>query len=583
MTQTDASIDPDPYQPQFSSLCNLTSFVVNSSEMINIFWELTPSEASVLCSLLTSGSEISRLVVPFELPPGTGAQLGSAILAAASTIRALLLGNYDAPACDPAPELFRMLTASANPTLEKLHMENLLIDDSSKCASFDKFAALRYLVVFANKPCERCISSLAARVGKLQALESLRISGIAFHDSDAEALAAALKDLPLLNELWIPNAELGEKGGQSIGSLVALRRILNLDLSRNMLRDKWVSEMVDAILSSHQRSSCALEVLDLGENEIGPAGGEKLKELIRHSPYLQTLILWSNPLGDMFHPQPNAAVAQFPLEKLGIGFCNLGLGGIESMLGAFPALSEIDIGHNDAGDPGAHAVAQYTIVSGWRRLKKLKMFGNNVTVAGARELAKAFLKAYKLQEIDLVGNPIGPGGAAAVMDALATASTEPMISLEFSGCGIEDVGAKAVGRLITRRDCWSVFLDGNCIYAEGARAIADSVAASAYIMQKLDVSSNPLGDEGVRYLLDSILAARPSQSRGVRELDITKTNMGLKGAMAVGRAVMETQGVLSVLNVSEESGDKVIDKIVGQLEMLERDLKPWGTPILSLL
>ncbi len=559
MTQADASIDPDsdPDQTQFSSLCNLTSFVVNSSEIINIFWELTPSGASVLCSLLTSGSEISDLTIPFELPPDTGAQLGSAILAAASTIRALFLGNYDAPACDPAPELFRMLTASANPTLEKLNMQNLLIDDSSKCDSFDKFAALRYLVVFADKPCGRC-------------------------DSDAEALAAALKDLPLLNELSISKDELGEKGGRSIGSLVALRRILKLDLSRNMLSDKWVSEMVDAILSSHQRSSCALEVLDLGNNKIGPAGGEKLAELIRHSPHLRTLKLYLNPLGDIFHPQPNAVVAQYPLEKLDIGFCNLGLGGIESMLGAFPALSKIDIDYNDAGDPGAHAFAQYTIVSGWRRLKKLRMYGNNVTVAGARELAKAFLKAYKLQEIDLVGNPIGPRGAAAVMDALATASTKPMISLDFSDCGIEDVGAKAVGRLITRRGCWSVLLRENEIHAEGARAIADSVAASAYIIETLDVSDNPLGDEGVRYLLDSIFAARASQSRGVRELNITKTNMGLKGAMAVGRAVMETQGVLSSLHVSKESGNKAIDKIVGQLETLERDLKTWGTPILSL-
>ncbi len=39
----------------------------------------------------------------------------------------------------------------------------------------------------------------------------------------------------------------------------------------------------------------------------------------------------------------------------------------------------------------------------------------------------------------------------------------------------------------------------------GVKAIADSVVASACVIEELDLECNPIGDEGVKYLLDKFI------------------------------------------------------------------------------
>ncbi len=161
-----------------------------------------------------------------------------------------------------------------------------------------------------------------------------------------------------------------------------------------------------------------------------------------------------------------------------------------------------------------------------------------------------------------------------------------MNKISLRGCCIGDAGAKAVGRLIARRGCRSVKLDANSIHAPGAKAIADSIAVSACTVQDLDLSENVPGPEGVKYLLDKMMFIHQKQpsprNRGVRELGIVNTRMGMEGAMAVKRAV-EAHNVLDHLRAGEHSADEKADKILKGVKTWERDSRPPWAAILELV
>ncbi len=587
MTYNEASIDSD-YHP-LASLCGLATFVTNSEEMLKIFRRLTPAEVSVLCSLLGSTPEISNLAIREELPEGTGVQLGSAI-STASTILALTLGHYYevGVGLTSTPELLRTLAASPNAALERLSIDHLYIREecmTALCDSFGKFTALRSFSVAACDVSDSCISSLIAGIGKLRALESLHTEGIAFTPLQGAMLITALKDLPILTDLLVHEGGLGAESGQLIGSLVALGRLWQLDLRGNLLFEKEVRKMVDTIVAQRKRSMCQLRVLNLIDSQLGPMGLQKVQELAEHSPHLRSLNLGCNPLtGSIFQPQLSSKL----LEDLDVTDCNLGPHAIESMLGAatrafstHSTLSVLRISGNSLRNPGAKAVAQFIFNSEGRTLIELWMRHCGVAEAGALELAKAFVKAYKLQVVDMIGNPIGPQCAAAVIDALAAASAIPMDAIRLGLCGIGDVGAEAAGRLIRRRGCRCFGLNGNEIHVAGVEAIADSIVVCS--IRDLDLSENPIGDEGVKYLLEKVISVcQQSRSRGMRQLNIVRTGMGVEGAMAVERAVAEAHGMLDRLKVSRQTGDERADGVLGGVEAWERDSKSAGTAILCL-
>ncbi len=564
-----------PADPDLSALCGMTSFVTNSEEILKINRRLTPTEVSVLCSLLTSGAEIVHFDIQDEPPPGTGAQLSSAIFAA-SALRTLFLGKHDSYRCLRGLELFRALAMiSANSTLEQLTMHGLSINCWRECNPLEQFAALRSLTIRTGKSCNCSVPALVAGIAKLRTLESLRIEGVRFTGEEIEMLVEVLKGFPLVTDLGICHALLDTKAGRPIGNLAALGRIKKLDVSENNINDKAIAAMVDAILSRRRHSM--LEELMLNRNIISSEGGQKVAELVARSPRLRILNLSYNDLGNTI---PTLAPA---LENLNVMNCKLRPHGVESLLGrlhTFPVLHVLTIRDNRLGDTGARAIAQFILSSRGREFTELWVENCGILEGGALQLASVFAKAYEMRTISMSGNHIGPQGATAIIDALATAFTAPMDEIRFEGSRIRDAGAEAVGRLITRRGCKIVRLSHNKIHAAGAKAIADSVAVSACAVQNLRLSDNPLGGEGVKYLLDKITPLKQQENRGVRKLDIATTKMGVEGAMAVKRAV-EARGVLYRLNVSNYANEKAC-KIITELDTWEQNSKPAWDAILSV-
>ncbi len=568
------SIEPEPKPDLFSSLCCLASFVTNSKRVLKITRDLAPAEVSVLCSLLLAcGVEISQLTLKTTLPPGTAVQLGSAIKCL-STISL----DYDSVRnIESAVELLRILNLVPALGQPDLHLAN---DNRETCGSFEKFAALRSLTIIDHSV--NPIPWLVSRIGQFRALESLRISNVYISDSDAEILLATLGErLPLLAELNISRCGRWKKIGRQIGSLVALGRIKKLILRRNLLEDEGVSAMVDTILAPGIRT-CKLQQLGLPINDIREAGGIKLAELIAHSPYLRVLDLNDNCMGEIAAEALFKAIklrAQL-LEELDIIRCDLGSRGPLLFLGAlreFTALRVLKTGWSNVRDLGAHALSQFLQSSGGCRLVELQLERSNIRETRALELAGAITKAYALQNIIMSGNSIGARGGAAIFDALATAYMVPMDTIDFSCCNIGDDGASAAGRLILHRGCRRVLLSYTEMHAAGAKAIVDSVAISACTISFLDLSGNPIGDEGVKYVFDKMVQSR---RRFVHKLNIEGTEMAAEAALAVKLAV-ETY-VLPYRILVDSLCSPAASIILEEVMTWERDSKPSRTAILRL-
>lgn len=560
-------------------------FVTNSPEILTITRKLTPDEVFVLGSLLTSKTEIVNLSLREELLPDTGAQLGSAI--SDSSISALALENVNVSTMKSASELISALAASANPALKQLSVSNhATLESAIGYRHMGIFSVFRLLM---GEDDIRATRRFFARICQLRTLVSLEIRRIGCFNFDTEAFVAALKTLPLLTDLTIHEAFF--RVARPFGDLVALGNIRKLDLNTNTIDDSGVSAMVNAILSSekHRSSRCELQTLKLGANRLGPEGAKKVIELAKRSPRLRTLDLSLNLICNIFGELGTPLLS---LEEIDVSLCMLPGSDFEYIARILPVLSVLRIGMNTIGDAGAQTIAQFILSSGRRTLTELSMGRCAVTEVGALALSTALAKAYRLHTINMSRNQINPKGAITILDALATASTVPLDKICLGGCDIGDSGASAAGRLTERRGCKHVILKGNLIQFRGTKAIADSVMNSACVVQDLDLSENPLGDGGVKYLLDKTVLIPlplrkqppPPQSRGVRELNIVKTGMGVGGAMAV-KQVVEGHGAIRQLYVSKSTGNRKADGIINDVALWERGLKSAaaGAAILTLL
>ncbi len=554
------------------ALFNLASFVTNSAEILTIKKEMTPAKVSALSSLLLSGAEIERLALQVDLPKGSADELGEAIKCF-SRISVLSLGHMWRIE-ESCPELTLLTAVSASAALDELSMERLYIDD--KCLtqfrnSFGKSPALRSLTI---KKCRFATLPLIAWISQLQALESLHILEVKLNYSGIGKLIAALMDLPAITELEIYDVEIGERNCKQIGSLVALGRIRKLSLCHDHLKDKGISNIVDAIRASGRRR-CELRELHLLRDYFGPIGVQKVAELVVLSPNLRLLNLRANHIVKTAIETLQKCANS--LRELDINDCKLGPHEVVLLLAppACSALTTLRINDNKTENLGACAVARFLLLSVGRTLTELHMNSNGITDTGALELAKGLAEAYALRSISIKGNKFGPRGASAILEALATASTVPMDMIDFEGCGIGDDGAEAVGKLVMHRGCKRILLYRNEIHCKGAKAIADSIHPSVCMIKELNLYKNPIADEGVEYLLDKVI----QQNKFICEFCIDLSNIGVKGPTTF-MGVAGAQGSLSMQAFGEIGKNMKAKDVMDEVRMVGNNLEFEGGAIM---
>ncbi len=556
-----------------SALSNLTSFVTNSPAMLTIEQELTPAEVSVLSSLLSCGAEIESLSLRNELPAGTGAELGE-VIKRSSRIRALLLATEGIREVRNQ-ELIQLAAVSASSTLEQLSIQNFDLEGdcvTKLCDSIINFTALRRLEIL---HCRSINTLLLERISSLPVLESVCFSKAWPLSSCDEGLVAPLLNLPAMTDLEVLDIEVEGETCQRIGTLIAAGRIQKLCLYHDRLGDSGISALVDSAVLASGGKRCVGNLLELrlGDNNIGPTGAHKITELLAHSPRLRRLELSYNPLGETA-ALPGCATS---LQVLCVAECELGPGGIARFL-ACPALRVLTMYRNAVGDVGARAVAKFLLLSGRCTLIELRIEDNEITEAGALDLAHGLAAAYALRRINMSGNKIGPKGASAMLEALANASTKPMNEINFATCNIGDFGGEMVGKLMVRRGCERVLLGYNQIGCCGVKAIANSLNDSQCVIEFLNLDDIHAGDEGVKHLLEKVL----EQNRSVANILVSLSDICTQGAMAVKRAT-EMQGALKSILCHGRPEDANARDILNEAQTVEHMSKYEGAATLKVL
>jgi uncharacterized protein (TIGR02996 family) len=321
-----------------------------------------------------------------------------------------------------------------------------------------------------------------------------------------------------LLELDLSFNPLGAAGPRAMGRVPRPPRLVSLDLRDCLIGDEGASWLADL------PSLDGLVRLQLAGNQIGPRGALALAR----SPHLGSLAeldLSDNPLTDEGAAHLAQSLHLRRLQALGLRHTGLRREGVGALVCSdFAAgLVRLDLGVNRLGEPGARALSRSPHLG---RLAVLRAARSELGVKGANLLIRSRSLAHGLLELHLAANEIG--GARLLP---GSPPLEGLRLLDLSGNPLEATGARRLGHslhlgalLALRLDDTQLRDEGLCALArspllarlvqldlahnglgpEAARALAHAAAPR---LADLDLSDNPLTDEGLYLLLDGPLLA----------------------------------------------------------------------------
>lgn len=245
-------------------------------------------------------------------------------------------------------------------------------------------------------------------------------------------------------ECQLQHYGIGKKGAPALGASLRVNVCMRaLDLSDNGLGSAGVRSLVDALLGG---GAPALIILDLSQNQAGPDGaaalGELLAEQTKSESGLQTLRFDANAIGDK----------------------------------------------------GAGQLASGLTTN--RALRALHLCRNEVGCEGAGQMAPALAQNATLENLSLEWNQIRADGCRALLGACRDAA---VTQLDLGWNGVRDEACAAIAAALRDGSAQlrELKLHHNHVSAEGGAALCAALGA----LDALDVSGNPLANEGVCALL----------------------------------------------------------------------------------
>lgn len=175
------------------------------------------------------------------------------------------------------------------------------------------------------------------------------------------------------------------------------------------------------------------------------------------------------------------------------------------------------------------AAAQLAASAGLARLEVLDLRENELGEGGARALA-ASPHFGSLRDLELRGNRLGPSGAEAL------AASDRLPALERLGLADNDVGAPRISSLSRVHDLLRIpvlDLSSNDIEPVALLVILNrppSPSTHEFRIRELDLSDNPIGDDGARIL------ARSPHLAELRVLKLGNCGIGEEGARALAES-----------------------------------------------
>ena len=291
-------------------------------------------------------------------------------------------------------------------------------------------------------------------------------------------------------ECQLQHYGIGKKGAPALGASLRVNVCMRaLGLSDNGLGGEGVRSLVDALLGG---GAPALIILDLSQNQAGPDGaaalGELLAEQTKTERGIQTLRFNANAIGDK------------------------GAGQLASGLATNRALRSLHLCRNEVGCEGAGLMAPALAQNA--TLETLSLEWNQIRADGCRALISACRDAA-VSQLDLGWNGVRDEACAAISAALRDGSA-PLRELKLHNNHVSAEGGAVLCAALEVRDALELASQLPHISPTSPLTSPLHLPYISQVLDALDVSGNPLANEGVSALLlahHALPAERPCRLR----------------------------------------------------------------------
>ncbi|XP_072894820.1 NACHT, LRR and PYD domains-containing protein 3-like isoform X2 [Hemitrygon akajei] len=380
---------------------------------------------------------------------------------------------------------------------------------------------------------------------------------LAFGDSDSgkallltpidyAVLSHAIRLCLSINELDLRNCSVQCEG------LLQLEPVLNkcqvLRLEGNNLGDSGV-EILSKILTN---SDSKIQTVGLDNNNLTDACTKHLMSAIIENPSLTELELGYNSLGDPGAKQLFAALKspECKIKEVRLKNNRLTSSCAEDLaltLRTNRSLTELDLGGNELGDSGVHLLCT-SLMEPECKIQTLRLNNNGLTASCAESLAEVFHRNNSLKELDLGHNELGDLGIKRLSSALRESDC-PVQDLRVNDNGLTaSCSEDLASALRTTPSLTRLEVGNNNLGDSGVKTLSTALKDPNCKMQKLCLSKNGLTADCARDLT-SIVAANPT----LTELDLDQNHLGDSGVEVLSEALRKSNCNVQELSLNDNS------------------------------
>ncbi|XP_058622454.1 NACHT, LRR and PYD domains-containing protein 3-like isoform X3 [Onychostoma macrolepis] len=398
---------------------------------------------------------------------------------------------------------------------------------------------------------DKSCSALATVLESDTDLKELNMSNNNLWDSGVKLLCTGLKNIKChLEILRLSDCSITEEGYKALSS--ALRsnpsHLIELDLTGNDPGQSGVKQLDDLL----QDPNCQLKTLRF----LGPAadeGCQYVRGIVGKNPLLlRELDLSERELGDTRVNQIAALLQDKHCTLNTLHLCGCSITEKQSLiltsaLKSNPShLRELDLSWNNLGDSGVKNLSDL-LINTQCKLEKLDLCDCRITEKQSLILSSA-LNPSHLRELNLSWNQITNTGVNHLCDVLKDSDCK-LERLRLRSCGLTDEGCSAVTSALKSNPSHlrELNLSDNKLGDSGVKNLSDLLMNPQSKLEKLDLCGCWF-TEKQSLILTSALKSNPSH---LRELKLSRNNLGDSGVKSLSDLLMNTQCKLEKLDLCD--------------------------------
>ncbi len=538
---------------------------------------LSPAQVDTVAALIRSGAEIEALSFSALPDSPQTVHLGEAIRGSYCATSSLVLEPRDG-GCICNPSVARMFALAAVGPLASLSISDLHFGPPEVEILNSFLPQSRSLLSVTLAGCTRTTAALSSLIFSLRSvptLRSLSLERAKLGAMGGTVLAESLRNWPDLARLRLRRIGFKEECARELAKELAkgaAGRIEDLDLGENKLGDRGIALIVDGMIAGctiKGASKGRLRVLDLFYCRFSAGGGERVAELVRWNPGLESINICYCQIGDgpFGKSLRTCAHSLRTLSACGCGFTPVSIASICTALLDSRTLASLCLSSNDFGLQGTDAVG--LLLRKATALANLDISTSNAIIE--KSFTMGLATCHSLRSLRVNANySIGYGNASMLFDSLPGSVEEA----DFSSCNIQDSAMSAIQRWLLRgkKSIRKLTLSYNKFTPRGLRQIAEALGPR---LEELGVQCNNeyLDEDDAKTVADLVIRER------LRVFMVGNLRMGAAAVDAILRVVVENvkeNGELREVHIYSERSEGVRRAVAEAQAAVGSVVKIWS-------